>query len=479
MLTILDAALANAVLATGLAVAAAAVARFLRRPAFVHLLWTLVLLRLLMPPAVRVPVPGWLTEAPAEDATVCDTADLDPESGPRADGPRAESAGGSSVLRWSWTGVGLAVWAGGAIFWFGRTGLRVRRFARLLRFARPAPAETQRRAAEIAQRLGLRRCPGVWLVGGAVSPMVWAAGGRPRLLLPERLLADLPAERTDALLAHELAHVRRGDHWVRYLELAVSGLFWWHPVVWWARRRLHEAEEQCCDALAVRALGDDGRSYALALLDVVAFVSGTEPAPAVACGVGPVPQLRRRLTMVMQGKAAPTPTRAGLLAVLGCAVPVLLFGPVRAEPPAKPAEKPKPAKADVKGVVLSDSDVLGLQVIDADTADIAELIIEQQPSEEVKKLRAEVEDLTKKLAAKRKELKDLEVKQGGGKGKLIVTTPTMVRSRLVNVREPVNLGHIVIDTSASMKNRSAELEKKLDRLIKEVEELRKEIRKPE
>ena len=120
--------------------------------------------------------------------------------------------------------------------------------------------------------------------------------------------------------------------------------------------------------------------------------------------------------MVLHGKAAPTPTRAGLLAVLACALPVLAFGPVRAEPPARPVEKPQPLKSVPDGNTVL-TDVLGLHVIDADTEAINDVLIAvDNPSDEVKKVREEVEALSKKLEARRKELKELEGKQGATVG---------------------------------------------------------------
>src|SRR5207253_3162004 len=79
-------------------------------------------------------------------------------------------------------------------------------------------------------QLGLRRCPEVRLVPGRVAPMLWAGGGRPLLLLPERLAEHLGGDRLDTVLTHELAHLRRRDHWVRRLEFVALGLYWWLPV---------------------------------------------------------------------------------------------------------------------------------------------------------------------------------------------------------------------------------------------------------
>src|SRR5205814_3445830 len=93
------------------------------------------------------------------------------------------------------------------------------RFRRLLAFAWPAPLVIQRQASELAERLGLKRAPVVWLVPGTVSPMVWGVGTAARLLFPVKLLERLEVEQRAALLAHELAHLRRRDQWVRVFEL--------------------------------------------------------------------------------------------------------------------------------------------------------------------------------------------------------------------------------------------------------------------
>jgi hypothetical protein len=153
--------------------------------------------------------------------------------------------------------------------------------------------------------------------------MIWAPAGRPRLLFPVVLLDRLDEGQRATLLVHELAHVCRRDHWVRFVELVVSALYWWHPVVWWARREIHEAEEQCCDAWVVATFTDAGRAYALALLQTVAFFSQARvPLPAAASGIGQVSHLRRRLTMILQGKTPRSLSRLGWVAV--CAAGLLL-----------------------------------------------------------------------------------------------------------------------------------------------------------
>jgi hypothetical protein len=244
-----------------------------------------------------------------------------------------ESAGWFSAwIPPSWRESLAFLWFMGAAFFLGWTALHVMRFQRLLRYAHRAPATLQLEVNTLGQRLGLAQSPQLWLVPGAVSPMLWAMGGKPRLLFPTKLLEQLNAEQRATLLVHELAHVRRGDHWVRYLELVGLALYWWHPIVWWARRELREAEEQCCDAWVVATLPAADRTYATAIVQTVAFFSQVRCAlPAAASGIGQVRQLRRRLTMIMQGGTPRSLSWAGFLVLLGLGLLSLPFWPVRAQ----------------------------------------------------------------------------------------------------------------------------------------------------
>jgi beta-lactamase regulating signal transducer with metallopeptidase domain len=360
---LLDLGLRNALGATVLAVLVAGLGRVCRRPALRHSLWLLVLLRLLVPPVLPLRLlPAPAQSPPHADASVVpegpaavaaeDAAEPVPAEAPVAepDAPDVtvlpETA--SSRALPSWKPVVLTLWVAGSILWCALAGLRLARFRRLLRYAEPAPAPLQDRAGRLAARLGLARCPGVWLVPAPVSPMLWALGTAPRLLLPMALWERLGPEQQDTLLLHELAHLRRRDHWVRRLELLVLGLYWWHPVVWWARRELREAEEACCDAWVVWALPAAARAYATALLETVTFLSQSRPAlPAAASGAGHVQLLKRRLTMILCGAPSRTLTWGGLLVVLAAAALLLPLWPTWAEPPR--TARPEPERGEPEG----------------------------------------------------------------------------------------------------------------------------------
>ena len=329
----------------------------------------------------------------------------------------------------------------------------------------------QDEADELARRLGLRRCPDVWLVHGAVSPMVWALGRRPRLLFPAGLLDRLDEAGRAALLAHELAHVRRRDHWVRLLELAATGLYWWLPVLWWARRELHEAEEQCCDAWGVWALGGDGRPYALALLQAAAFVSHARwPLPAGASGgVGQLSHLKRRLEMVMQGKTSRSLSWAGLGVVCGLGLLLLPLFPARGQqPPVRPpAVEPAPADP-AKDPRDQEIEVLkrAMQILQEEKA----LERGSLPLKEAG-LEAQLRDVEKAIAGKKKELDDLERKAQDLRTKL------KEQGGRPATDSPYNNVHRVHPPAKTAEGRVDDLEKKLDVLQKELEELRRSLKR--
>ncbi|OYW20114.1 MAG: hypothetical protein B7Z55_07760, partial [Planctomycetales bacterium 12-60-4] len=87
---------------------------------------------------------------------------------------------------------------------------------------------------------------------------------RPVVLLPIAWLAELPPEVLDAVLAHELAHIRRLDVWVNLLQRLLETLLFYHPVVWWLSNQVRLERELCCDQLAAEAIGSRG-NYVRAL----------------------------------------------------------------------------------------------------------------------------------------------------------------------------------------------------------------------
>lgn len=88
---------------------------------------------------------------------------------------------------------------------------------------------------------------------------------KPVLLLPIGLAANLSIREIEAVLAHELAHIKRYDYAVNLLQSVVEVLYFFHPALWWLSARVREEREHCCDDLAVQVCGGDGRVLAQAL----------------------------------------------------------------------------------------------------------------------------------------------------------------------------------------------------------------------
>jgi len=90
---------------------------------------------------------------------------------------------------------------------------------------------------------------------------------RPVILLPVGALTGLTPQQLEAIIAHELAHIRRHDYLINLLQAVIETLLFYHPAVWWVSRRIRQEREHCCDDLAVAVCGD-ALTYARALLEM-------------------------------------------------------------------------------------------------------------------------------------------------------------------------------------------------------------------
>jgi beta-lactamase regulating signal transducer with metallopeptidase domain len=228
----------------------------------------------------------------------------------------------------------FALWLAGAVFMGALQLVRLVRFHGQVGRGRPAPGWLVEEVRALATLVRVRP-PAARVLPGLVSPVVWGLG-RPLLLWPAALLDGLPAESRRAATVHELAHLRRRDHWVGWLQLAASCLWWWNPVFWHVRRQLGRAAELACDAWVVETLPRARRAYAEALLGVCELSSRhAAPVPAVGIG-GEREELERRLTMIMREKVpCRLPVRA--LVGVGLLALVVLPGWSLGQRPAEPA----------------------------------------------------------------------------------------------------------------------------------------------
>ncbi len=493
--------LVNAASATVLAFLVAGLARLLvRRPAALHCLWLLVLLKLVTPPLFEVPILGRnsgpgadepivvVQEQPA-DVAVVENRGTPPPTAPAEVAIAAEfdqvrdQPANEEPFRPRWRStlipwVGFA-WLSGSAATLLLAAVRIDRFRRLLRNAYPAPDAVRDQVGTLSERLGLKQAPSTLWIDAAVMPMLWAVACRPRLIIPRNLWKSLNQRQRSLLLAHELAHLRRGDHVIRLFELFVTALYWWLPVVWWGRSALRDAEEECCDAWVVWAFPEEARTYAETLLDTVDFLNPTRTTePLLASGFGRVHHLRRRLTMIMLGT---TPRRLGWGTGLGSFTLAALLLPLSPTWAQKSPEKPQAAVfaieikdddgpktaeisklQDIRVVVTNKGEV---EQIQADSLDKAVELIKQR-IEALAKQSGEPEKHAAQIKALKQALGDLEkarpnvVSTGGSK------EPAKKEERRILVRR--------LESGVPSKL-TAEKQAQIDKARSRVDALRKEL----
>jgi uncharacterized protein (TIGR03435 family) len=195
---------------------------------------------------------------------------------------------------------------------------------------RRAPPEWQEILRRLGARIGLSR-PVRLLVSALVQVPTVVGCLRPVVLVPVGALSGLPPEHLEALLLHELAHIRRHDYLVNILQSVAEALLFYHPAVWWVSGHIRAERELCCDDVAVSASGD-ALTVARALAQLESY-RVAHLAAAVAANGG---SLSNRIARLL-GQSRP-PVRAGLgpgvvtVAVLLVAAAYGLFGQSEAHP---------------------------------------------------------------------------------------------------------------------------------------------------
>ena len=158
----------------------------------------------------------------------------------------------------------LLAWFAGVIFFAVRlnVGLLVARRMRLVATT-AVPAELQQIFEAMRRRLGIARAVRLMHSALVQVPTVisWL---RPVVLVPASCLTGLSTMQIEAILAHELAHIRRHDYLVSVVQSVIETVLFYHPAVWWVSKQVRRERECCCDELAV-AVGGDRLGYARAL----------------------------------------------------------------------------------------------------------------------------------------------------------------------------------------------------------------------
>jgi len=257
-------------------------------------LWSLVLLRLLLPPSLQSPlsVTALAFDGAATPNIVHTTARwfdqhtavplVTADALRAADQAAAGPAGGGL-----WLNALLLMWVVGVTL--GMTvlinrALATRRFIRRELASTDVPDRIAALVTDLAGQLKLRRQPRIIITHQVHAPAICCAV-RPIVLIPASMAERFSDADLKPLLRHELHHIRRGDVAFRWLVMTLRVLFWYHPAVHVAGRHISSLQELCCDAVTVRSSDDGGRHYYDMLLRVAAQVHGVSHAPQPSCSV--------------------------------------------------------------------------------------------------------------------------------------------------------------------------------------------------
>ncbi len=278
-----------------------------------YLLWLIVLAKCLVPPLVTIPLailpqdkmpePTLISsgEMPAVNVEMKDTVTSKPIALPslQVTSPTIMERL-ARVTSKQWLGFGWIVGVAAFLLFALVKALRTNFW--LWRQQKLPSAERQAGIENLFSGFGIKTLPKLWLVEGIGQPFVWGLL-RGSIYLPADFVKVNSAEHRRGVLGHELSHILRFDAAVNILQIIAQGVFWFHPFVWWANRKIRDEREKCCDEMAIARLGAKAKDYSDAIVNIlICEHESTRPVPSLAVA-GPVKNIEERIkTMMKPGK---------------------------------------------------------------------------------------------------------------------------------------------------------------------------------
>ncbi len=337
------ATLSNLLVSTILAVLAWVAQRRISSPGLTNLLWAVVLIKMVTPPMVAIPamtipsIAGSNIPANADRYAVGsstpfhrmlvalrqqtpDIAESRVVAIPTDEPPRLLAFAAPTVT------VAIVFWVVGSAILLAVSTVRILRFHGLLMATAHVHQELSRGlASDIAGQFGLQKAPNIVVTAANIAPFVWWLRGRCVIVVSSRATQELNQTDLRLIITHEMAHVKRRDHWFRWLEWLVLTAFWWNPIMWWARQQLRISEEMACDQLVLQTSKSKVNQYANSLLNMAELLTSPEiRPPVVASALNSGGSFERRLNAMMTEKfgTAPAVLRPAVVAMAMCLFPL-------------------------------------------------------------------------------------------------------------------------------------------------------------
>jgi len=274
-------------------------------------------------------------QTPSGVATVRSSEDAPPFRG--TDSHRdaaAEPIATPAPMPTSWLTIIVASWLAGVFVLAARVAASWLSVQRLHRTALvSAPSRFIAHAASLSVRLGLHRVVRVVDSIDVDTPTVIGCL-KPVVLLPLAAMATLTPAQVEAILAHELAHIRRHDGLVNLLQIAAETVLFYHPAVWWLSSRIRTEREHCCDEIATSMCGD-AMTYAEALVELERWRTDTAALALTATGGPLLSRVRRILGLPSDevSRSSAAVTLVGIVAIILCLVGANYYLRAAQDPP--------------------------------------------------------------------------------------------------------------------------------------------------
>jgi ankyrin repeat protein/beta-lactamase regulating signal transducer with metallopeptidase domain len=320
-----------------------------------YLLWLIVLAKCIVPPLFAVPLailpperPGLLTlPMPSQAEMTTSIPEIPQREPPITVKPIVTSQ--RTVRPTPAQTVALLWLTGAAVFLLVAIGKAIRTNRWLKRRRRNIPANVKNAIERAFTEFGLKKYPRVWLIEGIGQPFVWGLF-RGSIYLPAKFASNGSGSFRRDLLGHELCHILRFDAAANLLQVISQAIFWFHPFVWWANKRIRAEREKCCDEMAIARIGVTPKDYSTAIVNIlVSEYESTRPVPSLAIA-GPVKNIEERIkTMLRPGKKfykRPSLIAATVVLLLALLiVPTALVLTARAETKPTSEQKLEPPKS--------------------------------------------------------------------------------------------------------------------------------------
>jgi len=256
------------------------------------------------------------------------------------------------------------VWVAGALAFLGVWGVRRNAFLRALKSGRRLTDGREWQALERARKALRWRGPIEMIISpGKTDPAVCRVW-RPVVVLPQSIADHLDDAELDAIMFHEVVHIKRRDNLAGNIQMVICALLWFHPLVWLISSRLFDERELACDEEVLKLRGAP-EVYASSILKVVRFSLGWRVAGVTGAGSGS--NLRRRIENIMSTnnhtRGAKAWHRLLATSVLSLAVVLMIIAGVKTQardananttaPPFQEISSPRVANVEVMAPTMA------------------------------------------------------------------------------------------------------------------------------